>query len=263
MILAFERFKSELKKFSPGIELSDEELRTRKPKEWDAFVLLLNPESRKEHDELLERDRIHALYEEQNRNEDQQQAHQSFKWKYIGLGGTLLVLTFYFVTLQISTNALSEQPEWRSHYINNEMKVLLPAKLDTLINILPPYLSNYINKTTSFKSELPNGFCVTVAVIDMNERFRISLKDLKYITSMEAQNPHLRAVSHNGEEINGSYKGYKMVIDKKTYQVDNVVRACENYTFLKGLTAIKLVVNYNPGDPLQEKYNEIVFKSIN
>lgn len=263
MVYAFEHFKAQLKKFSPGIEISDEELRLRKPNEWDAYAILINPISRKEHDEWLERERIHKLDEERNRIKEQKQDDQSSRLKYLGLGATLLVFMIYFVFQQIAENTLPVQPKWQSHYINKDMKILLPVKVDTVTNILPPYLINYIQKAISFKSELPNGFCVTLAVIDMNEDFRVSLKDLKYITSLEAQNPHMRAISHSGEELNGSYKGYKMVLDRETYQIDNVVRACENYTFLKGLTAIKLIVNYNPGDPLQEKYNEIVFKSIN
>lgn len=261
--IAFNQFRNELKKFSPGIEISDSELRSRKPEIWDAYMVLLNPLSRKEHDELLERDRIHKLYEEQNKIKEQEEIKSSSKWKYIGLGATILIVGVYFLFGQISSNSLPEKPNWRRHYVSNDVTILLPSKLDTLINILPPYLAGYVNKATSYKSELSNGFCVTIAVIDMNEGFKISLKDLKYITSMESQNPHLRMKSHIGEEINGSYKGYKMTIAKDSYQIDNIIRACDNYTLLKGLTAIKIVVNYNPGDDLQEKYNEIVFKSIN
>jgi hypothetical protein len=261
--LAFNNFKSELLKFSPGIQLNESELKLRQPEIWNAYAVLLNPEMRKEHDELLERDRVHKLYEAKIKMEEEQQIRSSAKWKYIGLGATLVIIVVYFLLGQVSSNNLPEKPNWRTHYINNEVAILLPAKTDTLVNILPPYLANYINKSFSYNSELSNGFCVTIAIIHMNEGFKVSLKDLKYITSMESQNPHLRMKSNIGEEINGSYKGYKMTIAKESYQIDNVIRASENYTFLKDLIAIKLIVNYNPGDPLQEKYNEIVFKSIN
>ncbi len=261
--LAFNDFKNDLLKFSPGIQLSEAELKLRQPEIWNAYTILLNPEKRKEHDELLERDRVHKLYEAQNKIKEQEEIKSSSKWKYIGLAVTILIVGLYFLLGQTSSNRLPEKPNWRTQYINNDVTILLPTKTDTLINILPPYLANYVNKATSYKSELSNGFCVTIAVIDMNENFKVSLKDLKYITSMESQNPHMRMQSDIGEEINGSYKGYKMTIAKESYQIDNIIRASENYTLLKGLTAIKIIVNYNPGDDLQEKYNEIVFKSIN
>lgn len=261
--LAFNSFKNELLKFSPGIQLSESELKLRQPEIWNAYTVLLNPEKRKEHDELLERDRIHKLYESKIKIEEEQQLKSSAKWKYIGLTATVIIVVVYFLLGQVSSNSLPQKPNWRTHHISNDVSILLPAKTDTIVNILPPYLANYINKSFSYKSELSNGFCVTITIIHMNEEFKVSLKDLKYITSMESQNPHLRMKSDLGEEINGSYKGYKMTIAKESYQIDNVIRASENYTFLKDLMAIKLIVNYNPGDPLQEKYNEIVFKGIN
>ena len=48
IIDAFNTFKKELARFSPGIEIKDEELRSRKPKVWDAFQILIDPVKRKE-----------------------------------------------------------------------------------------------------------------------------------------------------------------------------------------------------------------------
>ena len=134
--IAFDIFKNELKKFSPGIHISDPELRLRQPEIWDAYKILLNPEARKEHDELLERDRVHKLYETQNKIQEQQQVKSSAKWKYIGLGATALILVVYFLLGQVSSNSLPEKPKWRTHYITDEIKILLPAEIDSSENFI-------------------------------------------------------------------------------------------------------------------------------
>lgn len=259
--LAFAEFKKELLKFSPGINLSEQELRSRQKEKWAAFDILLDEEKKKTYDEALERERIHSEYERKNKfiasegeNKSANKANLIFLIIVAGLFG------LYFLVSKII-----EQPDkpakWYSHYITDDVKVLLPAKIDTITHILPPYLLYSIKKAASYKSELPNGFCITMAVVYMEDHFRISFKDLAYMTSMEEQSPKVRN-KQDSELINTTLGNYRVSIDKGTYQYENIIRASENYTMLSGTTGIKIIVNYNPGDELQVKYSEIVYKSL-
>jgi hypothetical protein len=95
----------------------------------------------------------------------------------------------------------------------------------------------------------------------MENNFKIPFKDFAYMTSMEEQSPKIRNREEN-ELINTTLKSYQVSIYKGTYQYENVIRASENYTLLSGTTGIKIIVNYNPGDELQVKYSEIIYKSL-
>ena len=259
--LAFEQFKNELMKFSPGLNISDDQLRLRKPNEWDAFQVLLDPVSRKEHDELLETERAREEYERKSKFvESEGERKSSNKAGFLFLAIVGVIFGLYFIASKIFEEPY-KTAKWFSHHITDDVKVMLPAKIDTAFNILPPFLFSYFKKGSSYKSELSNGFCVSIAIVEMEEHLRVSFKDLAYMTSMEEQSPKIRNPQRN-ELINTTLGNYRVSIDKGTYQYENIIRASESYTMLSGTTGIKVIVNYNPGDELQVKYCEIVYKSL-
>ncbi len=258
---AFAEFKSELLKFSPGINLSDEELRSRKPKEWDAYLFLLDPEKKKEHDGFLEHERNHELKEAQNKIEEEQNLKSSEKWKYVGLVVIIILVALYFLFQNNSSDNLTEEPKWRTHHITDEIQVILPAPIDTNVNIIPPYLMNYIKSLSCCQSDLKGGFSVTVAHFVMDDNFKISEKDISYIVNTE-MGSHM--VTHRPDSTNFymNIRGYRVFVRKGTYVVEGTLRAFENYSMLKGNTAIKIIVAYVPGDAKQIKYAETVFNSL-
>lgn len=261
--LAFAEFKKELLKFSPGIDINDSELRLRKPSEWDAFKILLNPTTRKEHDELLEREieLEQKEYEQKSKLIESEGERKSSN----KAGFLFLIIVAVAFGLCFLISKVLEEPEktakWFTHHITDDVKIMLPAKTDTALNILPPYLYSCFKSGATYKSELSNSFCVSIAVVEMEDHFRVSFKDLAYMTSMEEQSPKVRNKQEN-EIINATLGDYRVSIEKGTYQYENLVRASENYTMLSGTTGIKVIVNYNPGDELQVKYSEIIYKSL-
>jgi hypothetical protein len=258
---AFADFKKELLKFSPGINLSDEELRLHKPETWDAYLFLLNRESRKEHDEILERDRIQKLNEAKNKLEEEQNLKTTAKWKYIGLGAAIIPVLIYFLFQNSSDNNLTVEPKWRSHYITDEIQVILPAPVDTNVNIIPPILMPYIKSMSCCQSDLKGGFSVTVAGFVMNDNFKISEKDISYIVNTE-MGSHMAIRKPDSTNFTMNIRGYNVFVRKGTYVVEGTLRAFENYSMLKGNTAIKIIVAYVPGDEQQIKYAETVFNSL-
>lgn len=259
---AFNNFKSELLKFSPGINLTDEELRQRKPEVWQAYEFLLNPTLRKEYDEKLERDRIHELYETQNKLEEEEQLKTTTKWKYVGLFITILVVGIYFLLQNNSDDITTEEPKWRSHYITDEIQVVLPSTPDTNVNIIPPFLLNYIKSSSCCQADLKGGFSVTVARFVMEDNFKISEKDISYIVNNE-MGSHMAIRQPDSTNFVMTIRGYRVFVRKGTYVVEGTLRAFENYSMLKGNTGIKIIVAYVPGDQQQIKYAETVFNSLN
>lgn len=259
---AFNNFKNELLKFSPGIKLSETELRSRKPDIWNAYEFLLNSTFRKEYDEALERDRIHQLYEAQNRIEEEQEQRSSEKRRYIGLVAVILIVIIYFVMGQVSSNNLPEQPNWRTHNITDEIKVFLPAPVDSCTNILPGHLLDRSLKKMCYISELAGGFSVTVAKCELNGPFAISFSDVAYAGSREMQNLHLRFKKQDTSKVNITIHNYMTRLTKGTYQIDDVIRGYDNYDLINGNRVIKIVVNYVPGKEEHEKYAEIILKSL-
>jgi hypothetical protein len=259
--LAFAEFKKQLLKFSPGINLSEGELRSRKPDVWNAFEFLLDSTMRKEYDEVLERDRIHALYEAENKIKEEQEQRSGKKRKYIALGAVILIVVIYFVMGQVSSNSLPEKANWRTHYITDQVKVLLPSAIDSSDNFLPAYLLGYMKTFKCGVSKI-EGFSVSVARFTLNGDYKISPKDAAYINSMEMQNLHNRFRKEDTAKINLVVAGYYGQLKKGTYQIDNAIRAYENYTLLNGSEVIKVIVNYVPDNTDHEKYSQMVFESL-
>jgi curved DNA-binding protein CbpA len=260
--LAFADFKNELLKFSPGINLSEEELRFRKPEEWEAFDVLLNEERRKQYDEVLERDRIHELYEVQIKKEEEENLKKENKRKYYGLTAITLIIIAYFLLSKFSSDNLPKQPNWRTHYITDEVKIVLPAPIDSSDNIFPPFLLGYTKKHLSFLSQLSDGFSVTVGMCEMDGPYALSFKDAGYIGSREMQDMHRRFEKRDTVKLNIAIHNYRILLIKGSYQIDNIIRAYENYTLIKDNVIIKVIVNYESGNPDHEKYREIVFNSL-
>ena len=259
MELVFAEFKRKLLKFSPGINLSDEELRLRKPETWEAFDVLLNEEKRKQYDEVLERNRIHELYQSQIKKEEEESLKRTDKWKYIGLGTSIAIVIIYFLQQQISANSSPQKPIWRTHYITDEVKILLPAGVDSTGSILP---ANYARRSISYVSELSDGFSVTVGWLEMHDGYSLSFKDVGYIGSCEMHDMHRRFEKRDTVKLSIAIHNYNTQLIKGTYQIDNVIRAYENYTLIKDNQAIKVIVNYVPDNVDHEKYCEIIFNSL-
>jgi curved DNA-binding protein CbpA len=258
---AFNIFKSELLKFSPGVDLSEEELKKRKPELWETFDVLLDTEKRKKYDEIIERDRIDELHESQKKIEKEENIKSSKKRKYLGLGVTIIIVVIYFLFQNNSNDNLTEEPKWKTHYITDEIQVVLPAPADTNVNIIPPYLMNYIKSMSCCQSDLKGGFSVTIARFVMDDNFKISEKDISYIVNTE-MGSHMTV--HKPDSINFAMniRGFRVFVRKGTYTVEGTLRAFENYSMLKGNTAIKIIVAYVPGDEKQIKYTETVFNSL-
>ena len=260
--MAFTEFKNELLKFSPGINISEDELRSRKPKEWDAFMVLLNPSSRKEYDEKLEHERTLELSESQNEIEKEESLRSSDKWKYFGLAGTLIIVLMFFLFQNNSNENLTEEPKWRTHRITDEIQVILPAPIDTNVNIVPPFMMNYIKSLSCCQSDLRGGFSVTVARFVMDDNFKISEKDISYIVNTE-MGSHMAVHRPDSTNFVMNIRGYRVFARKGTYAIEGIERAFENYSMLKGNTAIKIIIAYVPGDLKQVEYAEAVFNSLN
>lgn len=259
--LAFMVFKAELLKFSPGINVSEKELRLRKPAEWDAYVFLLNEEKRKEHDEALMQCRKDQLEAQQKLVEEKLNVNASSNWKNIVLVAGLIALVLYFIFQKVSSDNITEEPKWRSYKITDEIQVMLPADIDTNVNIIPPFLLNYVKSKSCCQSDLKGGFSVTVARFDMGYDFKISEKDISYIVNTE-MGSHMATHKPDSTTFTMNIRGYRVFIRKGTYAVDGMLRAFENYSMLKGNTAIKIIVAHIPGDATQIKYAETVFNSL-
>lgn len=259
--LAFEQFKKELMKFSPGVQISPDELRLRRPKEWDAYKVLLNPELRKEHDERLERDRIHASYEAQNKATPESEPKSRWNSKYIGAGVIIVAIGVYVLNLVLTTQGRTIHPNWRTHFITDEIKVLLPAAPDTNINILPPFMMHYIKNKSCYRSELPDGFSVTVAKFETIERFKISFKDVSYIVNND-MGSHLAIQYPDSTTFTMSIHDYRAFIRKGNYGYEGSLHAYENYSLVKDNSAIKVIVSYIPGNETHKRYSEIIFNSL-
>lgn len=255
----FSEFKNELLGFSPGVDLSEAELRMRKKEKWEAFDVLLDEDKRKSYDEALERDRIHRLYEEQNRLLEQSEEKAFKKRKYIGFGTAILIAIVYFLQQQISENGAPEKPKWRTHNITDEVKIQLPADIDSIGNFLP---INFAKRTMGYVSELSGGFLVTVGWLEMVEGYSLSFKDVGYIGSREMQDMHRRFETHDTVKLNIAIHNYNTQLITGTYQIDNVIRAYENYTLIRGNQVIKVIVNYIPDNLEHEKYCKIIFNSL-
>lgn len=258
---AFERFKTDLGKFSPGIQISDPELRLRQPELWDAYVLLLDPAKRIEYDEALERDRIHLEYERKNKLiQSEGENKSSNKANFIFLIIVSAVFGLYFLVAKLHEEPYMP-PKWRTHYITNEVKVLLPAPIDTNINILPPFMMHYIKSKACCKSELSDGFSVTIAKFETIERFKISFKDVSYIVNND-MGSHLAIQYPDSTTFTMTIHDYRAFVRKGNYGFEGSLRAFENYSLVKDNFAIKVIVSYVPGNELHKKYSEIVFNSL-
>jgi hypothetical protein len=258
---AFEAHKKELMKFSPGIEIDNIQLRNRQPEIWDAYHILLDPATKKKHDEHLERDRAHELYESKSKlAESEGQRRSSERAGFIGIVILVVVLSFYFIFTG-SDKDVFEQANWKKHHITNEVSVMLPSKIDTTINILPPFLQHYIEKGSCYRSGLRDGFSVTVAQFEMNPRYVISQKDVSYIVNVEMSS-HMTILQPDSVNYTMNLHGYNMFVRKGTYSIDGALRAFENYSMVNGTSAIKVIISYIPGNELHMKYAEIVFKSL-
>lgn len=260
--ISFSEFKKELASFSPGVTLSDEELAQRNPESWKAYQLLLDTNSRKEYDYKLERELAHISYETKN-NIDKIVEPPSSKRK-VYLYGTVVVGMVVLIFLALKNNSirsLKDHPSWKQYFVTDEVRILLPGQVDSTNNILPPYLMGFLKRTTCVVSCLSNGFSVTAANLELNDNYIISFRDLNYVGSMEMQNPHAMFI-RDPNETYMNVKGYKLLITKGKFQLDDVVRAYDNYTFINKSKAIKVIVNYVPGNLLHEKYAEIIFKSL-
>lgn len=257
--LAFVTFKNELLKFSPGVNLSEEELRFRQKDKWEAFDVLLCDEKKKAYDETLERDRIHRLYEEQYKLEEQVTEDTSAKWKYIGLAFTIIIIIGYFIQQQISARREPEQPNWRAHHITEEVMIQLPADIDSTGNILP---SNFAKRAIGYVSELSDGFSVTVGWLEMYDGYSLSFRDVGYIGSREMHDMHRRFETHDTVKLNMAIHNYNTQLITGTYQIDNVIRAYENYTLIRGNQVIKVVINYVPDNVNHENYCKRIFNSL-
>lgn len=255
----FSEFKNELLKFSPGVYLSEEELRMRQKEKWEAFDVLLDEEKRKSYDEALERDRIHRLYEEQNKLQEETEEKALKKWKYIGIGTTILITVVYFLQQQISANVEPEKPIWRTHNITDEVKIQLPADIDSIGNFLP---INFAKRTIGYVSELSGGFSVTVGWLEMDEGYSLSFRDVGYIGSREMHDMHRRFETKDTVKLNMAIHNYNTQLITGTYQIDNVIRAYENYTLIRGNQVIKVIINYVPDNVEHEKYCKRIFNSL-
>jgi hypothetical protein len=259
--LAFIDFKNELMKFSPGIQLNDAELRLRQPAAWDAYLILLDPEKRKAHDTALENGRSVKANEEQNKIVEEHNHEIPSKWKYIGLS-VIIILSLYFIFKKNSEKKVSEAPKWRTHYLTDEIQVMLPAPADTNVNIIPPFLMNYLKSYSCCQSDLKDGFLVATARFTMQDNYKISENDISYITNTEMSN-HMAVHRPDSVKFTMNIRGYRVLVRKGTYVMEGTLRAFENYSMLKGSTAIKIIVAYVPGDPQHIKYAETVFNSLN
>ena len=129
------------------------------------------------------------------------------------------------------------------------------------MNIIPLYLMNYIKSLSCCQSDLKGGFSVTVARFVMDDNFKISEKDISYIVNTE-MGSHMAVHRPDSTTFNMNIRGYRVFVRKGTYTVEGTLRAFENYSMLKGSTAIKIIVAYVPGDAKQIKYAETVFNSL-
>jgi hypothetical protein len=259
--LAFAEFKKELLKFSPGINISDNDLRSRKPKEWDAYQILLNPILKKEYDEAHEAHRQIKLSEEENKVLQHDDLKSSVKWKYLAVGA-VVILSLYFIFRNGPERITNEEPKWRTHYLTDEIQVVLPAAIDTNVNIIPPFLFNFIKSYSCCQSELKGGFSVTTARFTMQDSYKISESDISYINNTEMGN-HMAVHKTDSAKFTMNIRGYRVFVRKGTYDREGISRAFENYSMLKGNTAIKIIIAYVPGDAQQMKYAETVFNSLN
>jgi hypothetical protein len=259
--LAFAAFKNELLKFSPGISVTEEELRLRKPAEWDAYVFLLDAEKRREYDETLKVYEAHQLSKEQKPGTESQNVNDNPNWKSIALVAVLIGVVLFFIFRKVSNDHITEEPKWRTHHITDEIQILLPAPIDTSINIIPPYLLNYITSWSCCQSDLKGGFSVTIARFVMDGNFKISEKDISYIVNTE-MGSHMTIRKPDSTNFTMNIRGYRVFVRKGTYVMEGTLRAFENYSMLKGNTAIKIIVAHVPDDPKQIKYAEHVFNSL-
>jgi hypothetical protein len=261
IISAFNAYKKELTKFSPGVELSDSELRLRDEQKWDAYQALLDPKTRKLHDDALERDRIHALYESRSKESEIETGKKdNEKAGIIGAVLVVIILTSFFMFTGSEKNVF-EKPVWHRHTIVNDVSVLLPSKIDTSVNIIPPFLLHYISKSSCYRSLLKDGFSVTIAQFDMTSNYKISQKDVSYIVNVEMSS-HMTILDPDSVNYTINLHGYNMFVRKGTYSIEGTLRAFENYSMVNGTSAIKVIISYIPGNELHAKYAEIVFKSL-
>jgi len=261
--ISFETYKNTIRSFGPGVNLSDEELKNRNPETWIAYTVLMNVDLRKEYNEKLERDRIHRSYEAKllNANEGQYiKNKQHTKW-FFSLA-IIFALIFLYYLSGAGTKDLNEFPKWRTNYLGDSFYVMLPSEPDTLINPLPPYLLNYIKRNKNYYSELKDGFNVSVSVFELGNDFKMSPKDIAYVGSKEMQNSHLRNIKKDTSIVRMMIRGYRLQLERGHYQIDDVLRAYENYTLINGSSAIKLIINYVPENKLHEKYCHVISVSL-
>lgn len=260
---SFNEYKNAVRSFSPGINISDEEIEKRNPKIWIAYQTLLNVETRKEYDARFERDRIHQAYEAKLMNIPENQVledKQKNRW-FFSIAIIVILMIVFFIN-QTTNKGLREVPSWRSVYPDASFRVMLPSEPDTLINLLPPYLLNYVKRNKNYYSELRDGFSVSVSAFELGNDFKISPKDIAYVGSKEMQNSHLRNVIRDTSRVRMIVRDYRLELERGQYQIDDIVRAYENYTLINGSSAIKLIINYVPGNTLHEKYCQVVFASM-
>lgn len=260
---SFNEYKNTVRSFSPGISISEDEIEKRDPKIWIAYQTLLNVETRKEYDARFERDRIHQAYEAKLMNIPKKQIledKQKNRWFFSIV--IIVILTIVFFLNQTTNKSLREVPSWRSVYLDASFRVMLPSEPDTLINPLPPYLLNYVKRNKNYYSELKDGFSVSISAFELENNLKISLKDIAYVGSKEMQNSHLRNVIRDTSRVRMVLRGYRLELERGQYQIDDILRAYENYTLINGSLAIKLIINYVPGNPLHEKYCQVVFASM-
>jgi hypothetical protein len=261
IVTSFEIYKKDLMKFSPGINISEDELRSRGTEVWDAYQILLDPVTKKQHDEQLERDRVHELYEAKNKLiESEARKKSSEKAGSIGIVLVVLILGAYFIFTGSDKNNFQE-PNWRTHQIADKISVLLPSTIDTGINIIPPFLLHFIKKGNCYRSVLEGGFSVTVAQFEMNPRYVISQKDVSYIVNVEMSS-HMTILQPDSVNYTMNLHEYNVFVRKGTYSIEGALRAFENYSMVNGSSAIKVIISYVPGNELHAKYAEIVFKSL-
>jgi len=222
-----------------------------------AFVNLVNNE---QHDEALELNRKEHRQKQLESTEDQK-INSSAKWKNVALVAGLIFIVLFFIFRKISNDNITEEPKWRSYHVTDEIQVILPGPIDTNINIIPPYLLNYITSRACCQSDLKGGFSVTVARFVMDNNFKISEKDISYIVNTE-MGSHMTTHKPDSTTFTMNIRGYRVFVRKGTYAVDGMLRAFENYSMLKGNTAIKIIVAHVPGDAKQIKYAETVFNSL-
>jgi hypothetical protein len=258
---SFHAFREELLKYSPGINLENEELRSRNPEMWDAYQILLDPKQKSEHDEALNAERNRKIEEAKNRlAEGDAQKKASVRTRLFGGISILIAITLYFA-LSNQVGEVQEIPQWRKHTIKDDISLLLPSGIDTSINIIPPFLLHFIKKRSCYRSDLEGGFSVTVAEFEMEGSYKISQKDVSYILNVEMSS-HMTILDPDTINYTMNLKGYNVFVRKGTYSIDGTLHNFENYSFVNGTSAIKVIISYIPGNEVQTKYAEIVFRSL-